>query len=83
MPGVRSLSFPERILRWRTTKASPPGSAGARPGDVLLGAVRELEARLSELAAVYGGTSQGSFTAESLSRDFRELYLLRPDELPE
>jgi hypothetical protein len=31
-------------------------------------------ARLSELAAVYGGTSQGSFTPESLSRDFRELY---------
>jgi hypothetical protein len=31
-------------------------------------------ARLSELAAVYGRTSQGSFTPESLSRDFRELY---------
>jgi hypothetical protein len=49
----------------------------------LLGAARELGARLSELAAVYGGTSPGSFTPESLSRDFRELYLLRPDELPD
>jgi hypothetical protein len=49
----------------------------------LLAAARELGARLSELAAVYGGTSPGSFTPESLSRDFRELYLLRPDELPD
>src|SRR5512132_2209092 len=49
----------------------------------LLAAARELEARLSELAAVYRGTSRRGFTPTSLSRDFRELYLLRPDELPD
>jgi hypothetical protein len=49
----------------------------------LLGAVRELEGRLSGLASSDGGTPQGRLSAESLSRDFRELYLLRPDELPD
>jgi hypothetical protein len=49
----------------------------------LLGSARELETRLSELAAVYRGSSQGAFSAESLSRVFREVYLLRPDELPD
>jgi hypothetical protein len=49
----------------------------------LLGAVRELEARLSELADVYGGRSPLPFTPTSLSRDFRELYLLSPEEIPD
>jgi hypothetical protein len=47
----------------------------------LLGAVRELETRLSELADVYGGRSALPFTSTSLSRDFRELYLLSPEEI--
>jgi hypothetical protein len=49
----------------------------------LLGAVRELETRLSELADVNGGRSALPFTSTSLSRDFRELYLLSPEEIPD
>ena len=40
-----------------------------------------LEARLSELADIYRGESP-QHTPESLSGDFRELYLLRRDEIP-
>jgi hypothetical protein len=45
--------------------------------------VRELETRLSELADVYGARSALPFTSTSLSRDFRELYLLSPEEIPD
>lgn len=48
----------------------------------LLDAVRQLEARLSELAAVYTGRPS-QHTPESLSGDFRELYLLSRDEIPD
>jgi hypothetical protein len=49
----------------------------------LLGAGRDLKTRLSKLAAVYRGQSKCPFTPTSLSRDFRELYLLSPDEIPD
>lgn len=48
----------------------------------LLDAGRQFKTRLSELADVYAGTSS-VHTPESLSGDFRELYLLRPDEIPD
>lgn len=51
---MRSVSFPEGILRWRTTKASPPGSAGARPGDVMAAADQVLTAGVSVIVG-YGG----------------------------
>jgi hypothetical protein len=47
----------------------------------LLDAGRQLEARLSELADIYRGKST-RHTPESVSGDFRELYLLRRDEIP-
>lgn len=47
----------------------------------LLDAGRQLEGRLSELAAVYTG-QPSPHTPESLSGDFRELYLLSRDEIP-
>jgi hypothetical protein len=47
----------------------------------LLDAGRQLEARLSELAEIYRGKSP-RHRPESLSGDFRELYLLRRDEIP-
>jgi hypothetical protein len=47
----------------------------------LLDAGRQLEARLSELAGVYSG-QPSRHRPESLSGDFRELYLLRRDEIP-
>jgi hypothetical protein len=47
----------------------------------LLDAGRQLEARLSELADIYRGKSP-RHTPGSLSGDFRELYLLRRDEIP-
>jgi hypothetical protein len=47
----------------------------------LLDAGRQLEARLSELADIYRGKSP-QHTPESLSGDFRELYLLSRDEIP-
>jgi hypothetical protein len=47
----------------------------------LLDAGRQLEARLSELADIYRGKSP-QHRPESLSGDFRELYLLRRDEIP-
>lgn len=48
----------------------------------LLGAARELDERLTELAKVYCGESM-AFKPENLSGDFRELYLLSPDEIPD
>lgn len=47
----------------------------------LLDAGRQLEARLSELADIYRG-EPSQHTPESLSGDFRELYLLSRDEIP-
>jgi hypothetical protein len=47
----------------------------------LLDAGRQLEARLSELADIYRGRS-AQHTPESLSGDFRELYLLSRGEIP-
>jgi hypothetical protein len=47
----------------------------------LLDAGRQLEARLSELADVYRGNS-ARHRPESLSGDFRELYLLSRDRIP-
>ena len=47
----------------------------------LLDAARQLKARLSELADIYRGKST-RHTPESVSGDFRELYLLSRDELP-
>ena len=46
----------------------------------LLDAGQQLEARLCELADIYRGNTQ--HTPESLSGDFRELYLLSRDEIP-
>ncbi|MFL6102405.1 MAG: hypothetical protein ACJ74K_03505 [Actinomycetes bacterium] len=37
----------------------------------------------SKLADVHGGRSALPFTSTSLSRDFRELYLLSPEEIPD
>jgi hypothetical protein len=48
----------------------------------LLDAVRQLEARLSELADIYRG-KPSQHTPWSLSGDFRELYLLSRDEIPD
>jgi hypothetical protein len=47
----------------------------------LLDAGRQLEARLTELADIYRG-KPSQHTPESLSGDFRELYLLSRDEIP-
>ena len=47
----------------------------------LVEAGRQLEARLSELAGIYRG-EPSQHTPESLSGDFRELYLLSRDEIP-
>ena len=47
----------------------------------LLDAGRQLETRLSELADIYRG-KPSQHTPESLSGDFRELYLLSRDEIP-
>jgi hypothetical protein len=47
----------------------------------LLDASRQLKARLSELADIYRGKST-RHTPESVSGDFRELYLLSRDEIP-
>jgi hypothetical protein len=47
----------------------------------LLDAGRQLEARLSELADIYRGDS-ARHRPEDLSGDFRELYLLRRDQIP-
>jgi hypothetical protein len=48
----------------------------------LLDAGRQLKARLSELAAVYTG-QPSPHTPQSLAGDFRELYLLSRDEIPD
>ncbi len=48
----------------------------------LVGAARALDARLTLLARIYQGREhQGPHTPAWLSRDFRELYLLAPDEI--
>ena len=47
----------------------------------LLDASRQLKARLSELVGIYRGKST-RHTPESVSGDFRELYLLSRDEIP-
>ena len=47
----------------------------------LLDASQQLKARLSELADIYRGKST-RHTPESVSGDFRELYLLSRDEIP-
>jgi Effector-associated domain 1/TIR domain len=45
-------------------------------------AARDLEKRLADLARIYRHESQDpGFTPESLSADFRELYLLSPDPI--
>jgi hypothetical protein len=47
----------------------------------LLQAAREFRGRLAELTTVYTEGGLAAFTSTSLSRDFRELYLLAPDEI--
>src|ERR687897_73206 len=47
----------------------------------LLDAGQQLKARLGELADIYSG-QPSKHTPESLSGDFRELYLLSRDEIP-
>lgn len=47
----------------------------------LLGAARDLEERLVHLARIYRGDESSGFRPDSLSADFRELYLLSPAEI--
>jgi hypothetical protein len=58
---------------------------GARRADLeaVIRAWCDWRASPSKLADVHGGRSALPLTSTSLSRDFRELYLLSPEEIPD